>query len=189
MQRWTSLAFGLLFVAAIVGLLFTGHTPEPTVASAAPSASSPPAPPPSSADPVAVDALTPVDAGADSAESSAFSKLPDGGEVPKLPDSAPKTVTLGVVLFQYRGSQGAARSARTKEEARKKAMDALPLAGKDFDEAVKHGDPGSLTNAGALPRNVLEPAIEYTVFTLKPGELYPEPLDTPRGFWIVRRVK
>ena len=187
MQRWTSLAFGLLFVAAIAGLVVTGRTPQRTVASAAPSASEPPPPP--SADPVAVDALAPVDAGTDSAESSAFSRLVDGGEVPKLPDSAPKTVTLGVVLFQYRGAQGAARSARTKEEARKKAMDALPLAGKDFDEAVKRGDPGSLANAGALPRNVLEPAIEYTVFTMKVGELHPEPLDTPRGFWIVRRVK
>ena len=115
--------------------------------------------------------------------------MPDGGNVPKLPDSAPKTVTLGVILFQYKGAQGAARTTRSKEEARKKAEELLPLASKDFDEAVKHGDPGSLSNAGALPRSVLEPAIEYTVFTLASGAVHPEPLDTPRGFWIVRRVK
>lgn len=187
MQRWTSLAFGLLFVAAVVGLIVTGRTPEPTVASAVPSASS--AAPLPSADPVTVDAAAPVDAGRDSAGSSAFNKLSDGGDVPPLPNSAPKTVTLGVVLFQYRGAQGAPRSARSKEEARAQAEKALPMATKDFDEAVKHGDPGSLGNAGAIPRNVLEPAIEYTVFTLKPGEIHPEPLDTPRGFWIVRRVK
>jgi hypothetical protein len=187
MQRWTSVAFGLLFVAAIVGLVVTGRTPEPTLASAAPSASvSAPLP---SADPVAVDAAVPTEPSPDSAASSAFSKLPDGGDVPALPNNAPKAVTLGVVLFQYRGAQAAARDAPSRERALEKARELLPLAQKDFDEAVKRGDPGSLGNAGTLPQGVLEPAVEYTVFTLQPGELYPEPLDTPRGFWIVRRLK
>jgi hypothetical protein len=34
---------------------------------------------------------------------------------------------------------------------------------------------------------VLEPVVEYLLFTLPKGEVYPEPIDTPRGYWIIRR--
>lgn len=192
MQRWTSLAFGLLFVAAVMGLVVASQQPkeEPAAAvtasasSAAPSASADPA-----EDPVAVDAEVPIDAGVESAKSSAFNTLADGGPVPKLPEDAPKSVQLGVVLFQYKGAQGAPSNARSKTSAREKAEGVIELAKKDFDEAVKLGDPGSLVNAGDIPRSVLEPVVEYTVFTMEPGVVHPEPLDTPRGFWIVRRIK
>ena len=42
-------------------------------------------------------------------------------------------------------------------------------------------------DAGHVPRDVLEPAVEYLLFTLPKKELCPEPIDTPRGYWIVRR--
>jgi len=189
MHRWTSLAFGLLFVAAVVGIVLASRLPEPqlAVASASAPASSPP--PVSSETPVAVDAGAPDEVESASARKSAFRTLPDGGPVPKLAESAPQSIELGIVLFQYRGAQNASSDSRTRDEAKRKAEQLIELAKEDFDEAVKLGDPGSLASAGTIPRNVLEPVVEYTVFNLEPGALHTEPLDTPRGFWIVRRLK
>jgi hypothetical protein len=34
---------------------------------------------------------------------------------------------------------------------------------------------------------VLEPEVEWSLFTLAPGEVG-EPVDTPRGYWIPRRL-
>jgi len=34
---------------------------------------------------------------------------------------------------------------------------------------------------------VLEPSVEYAVFRLKKGEVSDVPIDTPRGFWVVKR--
>ena len=182
--------FGLLFVAAIAGIVMASREPavESPVASASASAAVP-SPPPKTENPVRADPVEPMDAGVDSAASSAFHMLADGGPVPALSDDAPKRVQLGVVLFQYKGAEGAPTNSRTKAAARSKAHDTIELAKKDFDEAVKLGDPGSLGNAGEIPRNVLEPVIEYTVFRMDPGAVYPEPIDTPRGYWIVRRLK
>jgi len=184
--------FGLLFVAAVAGIVMASRQPavESSIASASAAASASSAPPTTSIEnPVRTDPVVPSDAGVDSAASSAFHVLADGGPVPALSDDAPKRVQLGVVLFQYKGAQGAPTNSRTKAAARSKAQDTIELAKKDFDEAVKLGDPGSLGNAGDIPRNVLEPVIEYTVFRMEPGAVYPEPLDTPRGYWIVRRLK
>ena len=182
--------FGLLFVAAVGGLVLASRQPQPELPVASASAAASGAPPAASApNPVAVDIDEPVDAGAGSAASSAFDHLADGGPVPKLEESAPPRVQLGVVLFQYKGAQGAPSNAQSRSAALTKATRTIELAKKDFDEAVKQGDPGSLTNAGEIPRNVLEPVIEYTVFTMEPGSVFPEPIDTPRGFWIVRRIK
>lgn len=190
MHRWTSLVFGLLFVAAVAGIVLASRQPavETSIASASASASAP-RPPASTENPVRVEPPEPTDAGVDSANSSAFHVLADGGPVPALSDDAPKRVQLGVVLFQYAGAQGAPTNSRSKDAARSKAQDTIELAKKDFDEAVKLGDPGSLSNAGDIPRNVLEPVIEYTVFRMEPGAVHPEPIDTPRGYWIVRRLK
>jgi hypothetical protein len=52
---------------------------------------------------------------------------------------------------------------------------------------VTRGDRGSTANAGRIPRGVLEPAPEYVLFTLPKGEVSPTPVDTPRGYWVVRR--
>ncbi len=191
MHRWSSLTFGLLFVAAMIGLVWASRQPEssptPTLPSA--SASTSAQPQKELENPVTVDAGETADADLEPAKSSAFNKLPDGGVVPRLTSDAPKSVRLGIVLFKYRGAQGAPSNARSKREAREKASKAVELAKKDFDEAVKLGDPDSLANAGDIPRNVLEPAVEYSVFMMEPGSVYPEPLDTPRGYWVVRRIK
>lgn len=113
--------------------------------------------------------------------------LPDGRPVPELPSDAPKSASFGVIVLSYRGAEGAPGDARSKEAARGMAKELLPEALRNFDEAVKKGDHGSMVDAGSIPRGVLEPALEYALFTLKKGEVYGEPLDAPRGYWIIRR--
>jgi parvulin-like peptidyl-prolyl isomerase len=39
-----------------------------------------------------------------------------------------------------------------------------------------------------MPRGVLEPALEYTLFTLPVGGVS-DPLETPRGYWIAKRTE
>jgi parvulin-like peptidyl-prolyl isomerase len=99
------------------------------------------------------------------------------------------TVGLGVVLVAYRGAENAPPSARTKEAALARAKELVGDAMKDFAEAVKKGDRGSVDDVGTMPRGVLDPAVEYALFTLKKGDVYREPLDTPRGYWIIRRLR
>lgn len=121
--------------------------------------------------------------------------LLSGEAAPALPADAPKSVVFGVVLVTYRGAQGppgAARvpaTARSREAALEMAKQLAELAKTDFKAAVGKGDkPGSMDNAGRIPRGVLEPAPEYVLFSLAKGAVS-EPVDTPRGFWIVQRIE
>jgi hypothetical protein len=118
-----------------------------------------------------------------------YSVLPDGRPVPELPASAPKSCGFGAVLFTFEGVQLAPRNPRGKEEARQLAKALLPEAEQDFAQAVKKGDPGSMADAGSITRGVLERSVEYQLFTLEKGKVYPEPIETPRGFWILRRTR
>jgi parvulin-like peptidyl-prolyl isomerase len=69
------------------------------------------------------------------------------------------------------------------------AQAALAKAATDFEGALEGADPGSDGDVGWLGRGVLELAVEHAVFSLDKGQVHAAPLDTPRGFWIVRRVK
>ena len=120
---------------------------------------------------------------------STAEELPGGEPAPKLPADAPSSVRFGVILFRYRGAQYAGGETRSKPEALALAEATLKEAEKDFAEAVKKGDPGSTGDAGRLPRGILEAPIEYVLFTMQPGTVYREPVDTPRGYWVVRRNK
>lgn len=194
MQRTTSVTVGLLFVAALAAAAVLGlrpkREPEPTPAakSSASAAKAVSAAPSGSAAPSASPAD--VDGGAAPGEpmvTEGFENFPDGGKVPELPASAPARVGFGAVIFAYRGAQNAPSDARTKEEAKKKAAETIELAQKDFAAAVAKGDKGSTTDAGRLPRGVIEPPIEYVLFSLEKGKVHPEPVDTPKGYWVVRR--
>jgi parvulin-like peptidyl-prolyl isomerase len=196
MQRTTSVTVGLLFVAAIAAVAVLGlrpkREPEPTPApkssASARLATSASAAPTSSAAPASDTAdLNPGATHGDPLVTEGFENFPDGGKVPELPASAPARVGFGAVIFAYRGAQNAPSDARSKEEAKKKAVETIELAQKDFAAAVAKGDKGSTTDAGRLPRGVIEPPIEYVLFTLEKGKVHPEPIDTPRGYWVVRR--
>ena len=193
MQRTTAIAVGLLFVLGIVLVLVMGRssphaatTPHPTASasaatSAAPTVSAvasttPPAA--SSADAVELDEIK---------QSEGFDTLPDGRKVPELPASAPKEVSFGVIQVSYQGAQSAPKDARSKADAKTRAATLATEAKQDFAAAVAKGDRGSTSDAGRVPRDVLEPVVEYLLFMLPKGEVYPEPIDTPRGYWIIRR--
>ncbi|MBN1611999.1 MAG: hypothetical protein JW940_35535 [Polyangiaceae bacterium] len=188
MQHWTSLLLGLLLGTGIALLVMSVRspstpvhpTPRPAKASIAASHSAKAATRPA-------DSPDAGPAAQDSGTAPPFSTLPDGSPVPKLPDSAPKRVSFGVVLFQYQGAQYAPPGARSKAEALKLARETVSLAQRDFAEAVKSGDRGSTADAGSVPRGILEAAPEYLLFTLAPGSVCPEPVDTPRGYWLMRR--
>jgi PPIC-type PPIASE domain len=194
MQRTTSVTVGLLFVAAIAAAAVLGLRPKKVLEAtpaAKPSAlahAKPSAAPSASAAPK--DAPSDLDGGVATAEgvvTEGFENFPDGGKVPELPASAPTRIGFGAVVFAYRGAQNAPSDARSKEDAKKKASEAIELAQKDFAAAVAKGDKGSTTDAGHVPRGVIEPPIEYVLFTLEKGKVHPEPIDTPRGYWVVRR--
>jgi hypothetical protein len=172
MQKPTIALLGAALLTGAVAVYYFGQTrrvPEPTPAPIA----SAPAPAPSA-----------------SVEAPPPEPLPQPrpvGSAPPLPADAPRKVALGVVLVTYRGAEGAPATARTKAEALEKAKGLLAEAQRDFAGAVKQGDRGSTADAGNIPRGVLEPELEYAVFTLQKGQVAAEPLDTPRGFWVVRR--
>jgi hypothetical protein len=188
MQRSKTIALGLLVVVviAIAVVVSRSSKPRPSItapsASARPSASVAVAAPPASASAGEFLLGEPVDG-----ESAGFDILPDGKKAPPLPATAPQSVSFGVVVFSYAGAEFAAPNARTKDQAREKAAAAVADAKSDFSKAVTGGDRGSTASAGRVPRGVLEPAAEYVLFTLPKGEVAPTPVDTPRGYWVVRR--
>ena len=190
MQRSTAALLGLGFLAALTGVLLVSHddpkSRAPTRPRPAASALSSARPAPSASVSAAADAGGPNDAGV-VAFTEGFETFPDGGRVPELPNSAPQQVSFGVVQFTYQGSQFAGSDSRTKQQAREKAEAALELAKSDFAAAVSKGDRGSTADAGRIPRGVLEPPIEYVLFTLDKRTVAPTVIDTPRGYWIVRR--
>jgi hypothetical protein len=104
-----------------------------------------------------------------------------------LGDKAPRTVHIGVILVSFHGAQGASSSARPKQEARDLTARLAADAKTDFHGAVQRGDSGSSDDVGRIPRGVLESATEYAVFSLAAGEVT-EAIETPRGFWIAKRL-
>jgi hypothetical protein len=182
MQRWTPVAIGVVFAAIIALVVMKGRSPspgrQPSGLVSAKKAAVPSAPQGPAAPSVA----------SANRERAGFDNLPDGAVVPELPASAPKAVSFGVILFMYQGSEGAPKDAPAREAALARARAVLPEATKDFAEAAKKGDRGSTADAGRIPRGVLEPAVEYWLFSLEKGAVYSEPLDTPRGFWVIKRI-
>ena len=105
-----------------------------------------------------------------------------------MPTGAPRSVRLGVVLVQFAGAEGASSSARAKPDALKHAVELAEQARTDWKAAVKAGDTGSSEDIGRIPRGVLDPHTEVVVFSLEKDGIS-EPLETPKGYWIVRRVE
>lgn len=110
------------------------------------------------------------------------------GDAGAMPSGAPRTVKLGVVLVQFTGAEGASSSARAKPDAFKHAQELAERARTDFKAAVKAGDSGSSEDIGRIPRGVLEKSTELAVFSLAAGDVS-EPLETPRGYWVVKRLE
>src|SRR5206468_2956873 len=86
--------------------------------------------------------------------------LLSGAAAPPLAADAPKSVVFGVILLQYKGSQGAPPTARSRDAALELARQLAADAKQDFKAAVAKGDKGSVENVGRMPRGMLEPAPE-----------------------------
>jgi len=118
--------------------------------------------------------------------------LANGAAVPALPLNAPRQIRFGVVLIGYSGAQpatsGGRVSSRSRAEAELLAGKLAVTAAQDFQAAVQQGDSGSSEDVGEVKLGVLEPAPEYVLFTL-PIDGVGGPVDTPRGFWIVKRLE
>lgn len=120
--------------------------------------------------------------------SDAGTTLLDGEAPPPLAGEAPKSVTFGVIVVTYKGAQAAPPTARSRDEAMVIAKQLAEEAKTDFKAAVAKGDKGSMENAGRMPRGMLEPAPEFTLFSLAKGAVS-DPVDTPRGIWIMQRIE
>lgn len=202
MHKWTALLFAVLVIGA--GTLVTWSNlrrdaPKPAASSDAG------APDGGVGDPMDAEAPGNEDGGMPaepSGEPEPGQQADAGGTVllsgeaaPALPADAPKSVVFGVVLVTYRGAQGLPggprlpATVRTRDAALELAKQIAEVAKTDFKAAVGKGDkPGSMENAGRIPRGVLEPAPEYVLFSLPKGGVS-EPVDTPRGYWIVQRIE
>lgn len=102
-------------------------------------------------------------------------------------DAGARSVKVGVVLVQFAGAQGAPPTARPKPAALELARKLADEAKADFHQAVSHGDPGSADDIGRISRGILEAPVEAVLFTLAAGQTS-EPIETPRGYWVVKRI-
>jgi PPIC-type PPIASE domain len=125
-------------------------------------------------------------------DGGAGTTMPDGSPVPSLPLAVPRQIRFGVVLVSYAGAQpgagGARPSSRSRGDASALAAKLLATADEDFHAAVQQGDWGSADDLGQVKIGILEPAPEYILFTL-PVNGVGGPVDTPRGYWIVKRLE
>ncbi|MFO0756399.1 MAG: peptidylprolyl isomerase [Byssovorax sp.] len=210
MQRWTAFLFAALTVGCLAAVVLLRGGPKP--APVPPADAGADAALDASRDgmaPAAVDGGEPADAEAPDDPSAlgpggeplvpttdAGATLLSGEAPPALGADAPKSVVFGVILVQYKGAQGAPPSARSRDAALELAKQIAAEAKDDFKAAVakvrsngaKGDREGSMENAGRMPRGMLEPAPEYVLFSL-PKDGVSEPVDTPRGFWIVHRIE
>jgi hypothetical protein len=198
MQRWLSILLGVAAVALAVAVVVRTMSEKP-VAEHAPRAEhaadagvkpadAGPRPADAGKKPASADAEDPfaVLGGDVAAAPGSLGRFPDGRPVPPLPEGSPKHVRLGVVLMTFAGAQGAPPNARPKKDALELATKLASDAKTDFHAAVIRGDSGSSDDIGRMPRGILEPAVEYTVFTMPVGGVS-DPIETPRGYWIAKR--
>lgn len=207
MQRWVTTLVGLAVVVLAVWLVAHNYEPPKAIGHD-------PSPPPSASSSRVEDGGAPMyalgDAGVGEGDGGPLlladllrpdprfdagigGRMLDGSPVPPLPLNVPRQVRFGVVLVSYAGAQpsavgGSRPPTRAKTEAEALAEKLLLTAQQDFHAAVQQGDGGSSDDIGRVKLGVLEPAPEYVLFTL-PVDGVGGPVDTPRGYWIVKRLE
>ncbi len=191
MERQQTIGYGALFLIVVAVATFWARIepPKAVAPAAAASSSANVVPPPTPSAIATLEAAVESALSPDQSGGEDFERLLDGRKAPPLPATAPQQVTFGVVVVSYQGAQFAGPNARTKEQAKQRALSVIGEAKSDFSAVVAKGDRGSTSNAGRMPRGILEAAPEYVLFALAKGEVASEPVDTPRGYWILRRIE
>lgn len=116
------------------------------------------------------------------AQPSAIEAILDAGS-PLAAVAAPRGgVQIGAVVFSFESGT------RSKTMAKALAEKTMELAARDFAAAVKTGDEGSTTDLGTLPQGTLEADVEAAIVQIAPGQVG-GPVETPRSYWVVRRIK
>ena len=190
-QRWASIILGAAVVVLVGWLtmeqMSRTHVHAEPLDAGSDATANPPTTAASNADAAATEtASAVVETSTDAGFSlTGITNLLDAGS---MPTGAPRSVRLGVVLVQFAGAEGASSSARAKPDALKHAVELAEQARTDWKAAVKAGDTGSSEDIGRIPRGVLDPHTEVVVFSLDKDAIS-EPLETPKGYWIVRRVE
>jgi len=167
------LAIGLLGGIGVIPVNFnlkqnaTAETPTAAVAAAAPTTTAP-------------------------KPAASVQRAPMGGQ-----SSDQERIAASHLLVQYKGSMRAAPIVtRTKEEAKKRAEEALAKAkkGVPFDKLVAEysDEPGAAARGGKLgkfPRQAMVPAFANAAFALKPGEISPNVVETQFGYHVIQRTE
>jgi hypothetical protein len=200
MQRWISILVGVGVLALAVAVAVRNFHPTksvgPEIGRLADAGGGTEAgthlDPRDNGDPQRVDDLAELAGSLLQMDSGAGGTLPDGRPVPPLPMSAPRQCRFGVVLVSYAGAQPAAGggrpASRSHADAKVLAERLAIAATQDFHAAVQQGDPGSADDVGRVKLGILEPAPEYVLFSL-PVDGIGGPIDTPRGYWVVKRLE
>jgi hypothetical protein len=196
MRTWSAIVMGLLLAGALAVVVLKAGPAKPVAAVAADAGSDADAGKSSpDASPAASTGSPDQDAGAEDGgepevlgPTDAGTTLLDGEAPPPLAGEAPKSVTFGVILVTFKGAQAAPATARSRDEALVLAKQLAEEAKTDFKATVAKGDKGSMENAGRMPRGMLEPAPEFVLFSLAKGAVS-DPVETPRGFWIMQRIE
>jgi len=189
MQRWASIVLGLLAVGLAFALAWQGMShwrPAKPEVDGGPAAARDAGAPVVLADSDA--GFEPPLSPREFRDGGVGFMMPDGTPAPPLPPGAPHRVRFGVVLVAYAGAEDAPPNSRSRKDALELATKLAAQAKGDFHAAVRRGDEGSGDDVGSMRLGVLEPAPEFVLFSLPVGGVS-DPVDTPRGYWIVKRIE